>query len=255
MYNKNSEKGFSLIELLVVIAIISVISIAVFSIFQRVLQDFNSEYKKLVSQIEFSSGIELLRADIANAGYGMAVDLGINPVEYKTSTKELILRSTLNITNKKTKGWILVDCRAGNFVVKLDSRTSKSNNQNLVFLDLNKNFVANGKYGSCPAGSNEILIGFPLDKNFVNCGGQNCYKITYRLSSSQNLNECSPNTRNLLRVVGNGNGEPVISCVKNFNVNVDTNKKTVVVSFDVQEGDKKDNRWQTVKLSVKPMNW
>lgn len=253
MFDRNKEKAFSLIELLVVLAIISILSTAIFSVFRKIVGDFNTEYQKLTSQIEFSSGIELLRADISHAGYGLANDLGLLPVETNATKDILTIKGTIDITNKKTRGWILVDCRNGKFNVQLDSREIKLNTQNFVFLDINKNFVANGLYGTCP--SNAILVGFPLDVNYGNCNGQNCYQIVYKLSKTQNLNSCSQNTKNLLRVVGNGNGEPIISCVKTFNVNVDTFNKVVNITLQVQEGDKKENRWQTIKLSVKPMNW
>lgn len=250
---KSKEKAFSLIELLVVLAIISILSTVVLNVFHKIIGDFNTEYQKLVSQIEFSSGIELLRADISNAGYGLANDLAILPAEVNATNDILTIKSTIDTTNKRTRGWILVDCRNGKFNVQLDSREIKLNNQRFVFLDINKNFVANGQYGTCP--SNAILIGFPLDTGYINCNGQNCYQIVYKLSKTQNLNSCSKNTKNLLRVVGNGNGEPIISCVKTFNVNVDTVSKVVNITLQVQEGDKKENRWQTIKLSVKPMNW
>lgn len=253
MFRTIKSKGFTIVELLVVLAIISIISLAILSLFQFVLRSFDKEYKKLVSQLEFTSALELLRVDLNHAGYGIAKDLGINVLDWDLLNKILVIRSSINITNRKTRGWLFIDCRNDIFNVKVDDREEKLSDQDLVFTDTNRNFVANGKYGNCPDTS--IMIAFPLDTNYTLCNGQYCYEIKYKFIDSKD-NSCGPGNYSLVRSVNDSNGEIIINCVRNPQVYIDYTDKKIYISMDVLEiKDKNNPLWQNVKLTVKPMNW
>ncbi|HIE60072.1 MAG TPA: prepilin-type N-terminal cleavage/methylation domain-containing protein [Persephonella sp.] len=253
MFRLIKRKGFTIIELLVVLVIISIILLAILRLFQFILNSFDKEYKKLVSQLEFISAIELLRVDLNHAGYGIAKDLNINVFDWNSSNKILTIRSSINITNRKTRGWLLIDCRNSKFKVEIDNREEKLSNQDLIFTDINKNFIANGKYGKCPDFS--IMIAFPVDKNHTFCNGQYCYEIKYKFVKPKSKT-CKNGNYRLIRSVNKSNGETVINCIKNPHVNIDHTNKKIYISMDVLETEDKNNPiWQTVKLVVKPINW
>lgn len=247
------NKGFTIIELLVILAIISIISLTLLRLFQFILNSFDKEYKKLVSQLEFISALELLRVDLNHAGYGIAKNLDINVFDWDSSNKILIIRSSINITNRKTRGWLLIDCRNGKFKVEIDNREEKLLNQSLVFTDINKNFIANGKYGNCP--NHSIMVAFPVDKNHTFCNSQYCYEIKYRFVKPKNKT-CENGNYRLIRSVNKSYGETIINCIRNPQVNIDYINKKIDISMEVLEAKEKNSAiWQTIKLIVKPINW
>ena len=162
------------------------------------------------------------------------------------------------------------------------------NSTKVVWLDAKNDnkWVSNGTAGAgtCPV-NNAILLGFPYDDNVTNgCSTQFCNVITYTMSNSQDIPTCNPNTRKLLRKVGNSNGNPILNCVADFDAKIkfdnSTNPKPILVNvyIVVQVGQKDRNykfdnsslskdginfslpsdyqhyRWKVIKLSVKPMS-
>jgi prepilin-type N-terminal cleavage/methylation domain-containing protein len=68
---KRSNRGFTLIELLIVMAILGFVLAATSDTFVTLLRAYNSQSKITETNIEGIIGLELLRQDIENAGFGL----------------------------------------------------------------------------------------------------------------------------------------------------------------------------------------
>ena len=212
-----AKQGFTLVELLVTIVITLILLTAIYAAYLKLLKGFKLESASSKKQTEIFTGTELLRLDLEHAGFGISTNETSPVIEWNSANKTLVIRSTLNNTNKKTIGWALVDCSNGTPYILTGNI---DNSAEVVFLDSNKNFISTGNLTSCPA--NKILLAFPYDKNVSNgCSVQYCNKIEYKLSQNQNLSQCNPNTKNLLRAVGNSSGTPILTCVADFKVTFD----------------------------------
>ncbi len=211
-------KGFSLIEMLIVVVMMGLVLAGVYKLFNDFYQSANIESKNIETEIEKVLTSNILEVDIIEAGVGLADDLNNKPVEWDGS--KLIIRSVFNATNNFTDGWILVDCDNGSW--SLISSKGNLTSSNFVYLDIvNKQFVANGTFGTCPA--QKVMIGFPYTTGITSgCTTQFCNKITYSLSTTQPIKFCNPYTKNLLRKVGGSvQGTHIFDCVADFHVNFD----------------------------------
>jgi len=217
------KKGFSLIELLIVIAIFGMILSSVYTVFNTFFKDYKVESRTIEAQIESVVNTNLIKVDLIHAGFGLADDTDDKPFVWDDSNRKLTIKSVFNATNSQTDGWCLVDCSSGSWnKLSGDNFTS---GDSMVYLNCLKEFVSNGVFGTCP--TNDIVIGFPYDDNVSGCtSSQFCSIITYSLSSSQTIEYCNPNTRNLLRRAGgnainNTSGSRVIECVSDFMLTFD----------------------------------
>ncbi len=211
------RKGFSLIEALITLIIVSILTSAVYYTYTTLFRGAKSSSESTEQQIEKSIGLELLRLDLEHAGYGIAKDATDLILQWNSGSSTLTIRSTINNTNQSTIGWVL--CVNG---IMSDARKDTTNN-NLVFIDAStENYSSAVTTGLCPASG--IHIGFPFQTgaNACNVGGTNtCNTITYSLSNTNLPDHCHPNTFNLLRAVNSGSGNPVLSCVADFEVRFD----------------------------------
>ena len=155
----------------------------------------------------------LLRLDIAHAGYGLAHDLSNAPIEWDNSNKTLTIRSTIDNLEEDTLGWIL--CSNGTII--------QDNNDSSLgsYVFLNKDKQLNATDTSCPASG--IFTGFPYNGSSPpgGCSGQPCFNIIYALSDpdTQDLDDCAAGTSNLQRSASGGaNWRPVINCVADWQV-------------------------------------
>ena len=217
----NKIKGYSLIEILITIFIVSLLLSASYYLYVDIFRGVKEESESTELQIEKIVGLELLRLDIEHLGYGVAKNATDKIVEH--DNKILTIRSTINNTDKSSIGWIL--CKDG--VILKDARFDKKNNK-IVLIDVNSgNYYKVITDGTCP--SPGLYVGFPIGDSANACivdSDKTCNTIIYKLSDSQNLSHCNPNTRNLLRVVNNSpTGDPVLNCVADFRVTfeLDTN--------------------------------
>ncbi len=236
------RRGFTLIELLVAMVIVLVVLGGAYVTFVNLLGGFKRESKAVETQIELSVGLELLRLDIEHAGYGIGEDQGDLPVELNTLTSsdplypsklELTIRSVMNNTNQGTIGWALVNCSAGFTQVAGDSIDAGTP---VVYLGAgNKKYIADGNFGTCP--STGFFVAVPYDSTVASgCTNQYCNSIRYRLSNSQPLDTCHPDTRNLLRAVGDSPGDPLLNCVADWRVTFDIDRDGDG-SIDVYDGE------------------
>ncbi len=217
------RKGITLVELLIVIAIIVVFFGIIYKVYTQTVKTSTQQSYVLKTQLETLTGLELLRLDLEHAGYGISKDETSNIIEWDKSSRRLVIRSILNNTNSKTQNWALVDCSSGSPKI-LSSGGNIEKKQPVVYLDLDKSFVANSNLSTCP--KNSLLLAFPYEGNISSgCLKQFCNKITYKLTNITNsVSVCNPNTKNLTRAVGNSNGFPLISCIADFLVTFDYDK-------------------------------
>ena len=199
--------------------IVLIVLTAAYQTYTQLLGDFVVESSSSEAQMETVVNTNILRLDIAHAGYGIRRDTSNDrPITWDNSSKTLTIRSTINNLEEETLGWIL--CHNGNRVQ--DNNDSSLNTY--VFLDQDKLYESHGS-SSCP--SSGIHIGYPYDSGSAaataGCSDQPCYGTTYELSSTQNLDDCADGTGNLQRsasvpVSGGTNWDPVISCVADWQV-------------------------------------
>ncbi len=77
-----NEKGFTLIELIVSMAIFSVIMVAIAISFQNIYRGSGQQTKSAATQIEGMVGLEMLRTDIASAGFALPWAFDAMPASY-----------------------------------------------------------------------------------------------------------------------------------------------------------------------------
>jgi len=94
---QNRQAGFSLIELLIVIAIFSVIIMASSQSFVPLLSQSKHQSKIAATNIEGMLGLEIMRRDIAHAGYGLYWGLDVRSAPTPTPTyKEVTIAADAN---------------------------------------------------------------------------------------------------------------------------------------------------------------
>ena len=211
------SRGFTLVEILVTMVLLSAIIGVAFYGYNKMASSVRTESGSIESRMDKIVGLELLRLDIENAGLGVGTDESNLPVEYNATSQALTLRATMNNTNQSTYGWVFVNCKSGqnwntSSVLMVDEREVTSND-NLVFIDYRRRyaFSVNSTSTSCPR--NAHYVGYPINPSSTGCSNQICTQITYQLSTTQSLSTCAPGTKNLLRKVDGGAGNPILNCV------------------------------------------
>ncbi len=232
--NMKGEKGLSLVELIITMFIVLLVLSGAYFTYTNLLKGFKQETISVETEMEKLVGTELIRLDLEHAGYGIGIDEPYLPIEWHESTsgnytdyiksKKLVIRATLNNTNKKTYGWILFKCSDKtdilNDSIVVDNRLDK-NNQSIVILDDRKKIASTSTdlrlTDTCP--NKGVFLGFPIDREYVNrtgtfdCRYQICHAVRYTFSLSNPLKDCNPNTRNLLR-----EGKPILDCVADMKI-------------------------------------
>ena len=263
------RKGLSLIELLVSMVIGLIVLAAIYFSYILLFKSFKRESASTALSMERPIALEVIRQDIEHAGYGLATNLSNKPIE--SNGTNLTIRSTLDISNQTTIGWAEVRCVNGSTDYLSGDNLKKD--EPVVYLLSDRTFAQNGTFGTCSK-PGKVLLTFPYDNGTSNgCSGQYCNKIVYKLSSSQNLKVCNPNTRNLLRAVGSSNGSSILDCVADFKVryywdnqkygdpsaisnstasNIRKNLKLVRIYILVQDGKRDTNYTYTGNTTITP---
>ena len=234
-----SNKGFSILELLIVIAISIILMSAVYYTYTTFFMGIKSERVNVEQEIEKVVSLEILRLDLEHLGYGVGKNSSGDYKIYELdNTKDinngkpyLLIRTTINNTRNETIGWRI--CRNGNL---LKNEIDGTNN-NFVYVDDNGYVKYILTDGSCPSDTG-VFIGYPFDSGATDCnfnGTNFCSEIKYYLSNSSLPKNCNPNTYNLLRKVNNGTGQPLLSCVADikFTVDMDTDGDGTIDTKDV----------------------
>jgi len=82
MDRAKAQKGFSIVELLVVMAIFAFIIAGASQMFVGIISDFKQQGRLAVTNIEGVLGLEVLRRDLQGAGYGLFTDPGTVSLTY-----------------------------------------------------------------------------------------------------------------------------------------------------------------------------
>ncbi len=219
------RKALSLVELLVVLGMIVFVLSAVYVVYVKLFTGFRRESAIVTSQIETITNLDILRMDLQEAGFGIGSNCKCNctdyvcnndclPIDFDKRKNALVVRSTYNLTNKKTRGWGIVDCTS-NYTLLTGNLPSGAS---LVFLALEtREIMGNGTIGTCP--SSGIFLVFPYDSSVASgCINQFCNKIEYYLSTSSTAPaRCATGTLTLMRKVGR-RAVPVFYCIADFKV-------------------------------------
>ncbi len=242
----NNKKGLSLLELVITMFIVLLVLGGAYLTYTNLLKGFKTETLSAESEMEKLVGSEIIRLDLEHAGYGVGRDENVPPIEWIPSQNRLVIRSTLNNTNNKTFGWLLIKCDSASSLLKdsivVDRRYDKSN-QYIILLDAKKKIISTSSFlkidntTTCP--DKGIFAGFPIDMDVINrsgsaCINQYCHEVVYRLSSYKNrdkLKDCNPDTHNLLR-----NNKPVLDCVSDFKIRygIDTDGDGLIDKYDTR---------------------
>lgn len=99
-----TKKGFSLIELLIVMTLMIIVLAITMGSFTTLLSSLKGESKVAETEVEKIVGLEILRQDIENAGYGLPwnIDTGNwNDISnsYKEADSQAVCSTTNNINN------------------------------------------------------------------------------------------------------------------------------------------------------------
>lgn len=226
------KNGFTIFELLVVIIISLTILGGAFTTYTKFLREFKGESESEESFLEKVVGSELIRLDLEHIGFGLSKNETVLPIDWNINTKILTIYSSLNNTNKKTYGFVFVDCSSGNWPsgfgpgdcneedIACDKRADTSNNYLIYINSVTKDYVATGTFGTCPGTG--VYIGIPYDSSVNNaCNNGYCYKISYALSQNQTYSHCHPNTKNLTRSINDQLPQPLVYCVSDFVIKFD----------------------------------
>ncbi|NLT22523.1 MAG: prepilin-type N-terminal cleavage/methylation domain-containing protein [Syntrophorhabdus sp.] len=82
------EKGFSLLEILIAIVIMGIIMAMNSQLLQDLIRGQRQQAGVVTSQFETSLGLEMLRSDVSNAGFGLADEFASAPGTYTEATAD-----------------------------------------------------------------------------------------------------------------------------------------------------------------------
>ena len=231
--DSHKQQGFSLVELMVVIVIIMILMAAAYSGFTNVMKNTKQESEKVASHIE-QIALQVLRLDIEHMGYGIASDETSPIVEWDANSKRLTIRSTINNTNRDTRDYLILKCKAGSLKL-VEAGCNLESGWYALLNARTKSYVGDVKLssrgniisGNSTCSGTDVYVAFPI-RDKVESGEANgcdvgkCERIQYYLSDSPLISRCNPHTHSLLRKVGNGTGEPVINCIADWDVKFDS---------------------------------
>jgi len=225
----HSETGFTMVEMLITMVIVSIVVGIAYYAYNKLATEVSNGSVSVEGAMDKIVGLELMRLDIAHAGFGIARDETCPPVRWISANdpsdpcdsdleNSLVLRSTMNNTNQSTMGWLLVECKENeswqNHII-IDEREVSTVNT-IVFLDYRGQFGFSATSSTnCPRDAN--YIGYPV-VGTNECNVQTCSRVAYTLSTTQSLSLCADGTKNLLRKVGAGSGSPILNCVADWDL-------------------------------------
>jgi len=143
MPRATDNRGFSLIEVLIVIGIFSVLMAAVSVTFSTQVRHGSREYRVAESEVELGIVKNLLERDIAMAGYGLADTYPpgppvFSPRSVQRGSNTLILMGTaLGLNDRAPLHWTYASAAAPTFRVWGDSREDLLANDQVILIEPN----------------------------------------------------------------------------------------------------------------------
>ncbi len=218
------DRGITLIEILIVLGIIGLILAAIFETYMKVLFSYTRQTSIAESNIERIVSLEILRKDIAMAGFGIPVNRP--PFAYDGTT--LTIRTTMLAGKDETKCWgyAYKNITQYFFAGQGNSSICSSTTACYVALDTDYNLVASPCYRGTPS---KLYLLFGVDTSFSPYD-----EIKYTITGTP-PSSCCPSTSCLSRQdPSTGTAyQPVLDCVKAFKVafGLDTNGDGTIDSW------------------------
>ncbi|WP_457678570.1 hypothetical protein [Thermovibrio sp.] len=233
------RKALSLFEVLIVLAITLAVLSALYFGYIFLFKGYLKQSATSTIQLEKAVGLEVLRQDIEHAGFGIGLNEPTLPIKTLLDSSgkyHLIIHSTYDLSNDKTRGWAMVKCSsAGSSPLQLapDPSTEPFPSDKAVFLDLSGAVASGYSDFLCPDGGYYLAYPVPditlkSGQSFV-CKDQACVEIEYYLYNTSSKNPLCPDLPSLgrkvsWRVSGGvtvGRLSPMIDCVADFKVRYD----------------------------------
>lgn len=244
-----NDRGFSLIELIVVMALFALIMGALYSSFDaQVRLGITKEFREAESEVELGISRHIIERDISMAGYGIPEPDGpgtLSVTATEGAPDTLTLRGTgIGRDNRASQTWSYVNADATfSYAQWQDGRENLQPGSRVIIMNpATKQLVTEGAYwlfqyngpSAAPAGvdpaSNSVSGQQLTSSKFgdlvygIGSAGitQQYHAVRYYLGGAPPSN-CAPNTFNLLRAESSSNdqpgpGPPLLNCVADFQV-------------------------------------
>jgi len=230
------RKGYSLIELLVVLVLILVIGGIIFSLLVKTFRTFATSAGEVKKELETSINTDILVFDIKHAGFGINRSDNL-VIRYMNSNKTLRLYETINVLNLGRFSFLGSDNKHYFFeVIYNHNRVYPTVNIDAdrhicVFLNSTRDVLLGGNYDNCNRTdlSSDIYIGYPIDNETPpryacrSAGDPDCCSNQYCISIKWSLEDLAadefPNCvarKKLVRDYSNAPSTPVINCVSDW---------------------------------------
>lgn len=263
MSHVTNHRGFSLIEVLIVIGIFSVLMAAVSVTFSTQVRHGSREFRVAESEVELGIVKNLLERDIALAGYGLADTYPPGPpvfsprsVQRQTGPNALILMGTaLGLNNRAPLHWTYASAAAPTFRVWGDSREDLLANDQVILIEPNTEQIltqgggtpwkfrynsSNSLVDSAGAAWASPTIGTLVYG--VDPGATQPYAtVTYSLNNANLPSNCATGTSNLERAESWGGAAvtiPLLACTLSLQTafGLDTNDDGTIDLWDNNAG-------------------
>lgn len=223
------KKGFSIIELLVVMVISGVMITALYSTYMNLYSGSKTQSKIAESMIEGIINSEIIRTDLVNIGLGLAKDEKVTgtsddlyPINWDADNRTLFIHTTYDRLNPKTHGWALFKCEsdnASNITCEKDneqSGLSADSFTSLKMISSLNNKEIDYDEGTVTAADYYYAVGYPYDA----AAADKYITVTYRLDDDCNGDgtpdrgaRCNANTSVLCR-----NNVALVDCAGGFEI-------------------------------------
>ncbi|MBI3606800.1 MAG: prepilin-type N-terminal cleavage/methylation domain-containing protein [Nitrospirae bacterium] len=261
MPRATNNRGFSLIEVLIVIGIFSVLMAAVSVTFSTQARHGSREYRVAESEVELGIVKNLLERDIVLAGYGLADDYGttgFSPrgMQRQTGPNALILMGTaLGLNDPAPLHWAYATAAAPTFRVWGDSREDLLTNDRVILLEPNTEQILT------QGATTPWLFRYNSSSSLVDSGGtawtsptigtlvygvdpgatQPYATVTYSLTTTNLPSNCATGTSNLERTESWGGAAvtiPLLACTLSLQTafGLDTNEDGTIDLWDNNAG-------------------
>ncbi|MGB9715458.1 MAG: prepilin-type N-terminal cleavage/methylation domain-containing protein [Thermodesulfovibrionales bacterium] len=244
-----TQKGVTLIELLVGIAIFSIIIAGVYGVYVSQLKHTTREHRIAESEMELEIVKNFIERDIAMAGYGLADDyggLGFSPVGIGATNSDpdtlTLMGTALGRLSRSSQGWSYIMTSTPTFQIWGDVREDVQAGDRVIYMEPNtKTLLSSGgtwlfTYPASPTTERGTLV-YGLHTENSNFP---YYAVEYRLGGNP-PNFCANGTQSLLRAESKDNippipqeREPILDCVLDFQIafGLDTNEDGTIDLWD-----------------------